>query len=247
MLMRQLVFRWDNDDVMQHYADLLPRFGGHLAVVDQFDAAAFSVSRGEAPAMDPQQRLLLERTAEAVLWRGTAAGDAALARAHVGVFVGLSSVDYSAVTTAAVPEVTAYTATGDSSHRRACRMLASRAAERSFCASRAACYRPEQSPSLLTVLMCGPGLHRPLLKTCSTVLDMLAPPCRRVKQRHVRTHFLRLRLDGAGANHRHGMLLVAGQLPRGHRGLARRRVCGGAQATFPLTHRGLGLLCSRQN
>jgi acyl transferase domain-containing protein len=99
---------------MQRYADLLPRFGGHLAAIDQFDAAAFNVSSGEATAMDPQQRLMLERTAEAAMWRGPAAGDAAPAHAHVGVFVGLSSVDYSAVAAAALPEMTAYTATGDS-------------------------------------------------------------------------------------------------------------------------------------
>jgi len=46
------------------------RFGGWLAGVDAFDAAAFAVPAAEAELMDPQQRLLLEVSWEALQARG---------------------------------------------------------------------------------------------------------------------------------------------------------------------------------
>ncbi len=94
------------------HGNLLPSFAGHLAAIDQFDAAAFSISRSEAAAVDPQQRLLLERTAEAVLCNGAAAHKRTTHGDHVGVFVGLSSTDYAGLTAAVMLDVTAYTATG---------------------------------------------------------------------------------------------------------------------------------------
>lgn len=68
------------------------RFVSFLPGTDLFDAAAFSTSDAEALAMDPQQRLLLEAVGELLL--AEAGGSAASGRRDVGVFVGLSSVDY---------------------------------------------------------------------------------------------------------------------------------------------------------
>ena len=126
-----LLHRWDIDGAMQRSADLLPRFCGHLAAVNQFDAAAFAVSCTEAKAMDPQQRLLLEHAAEAVRLCGDAADGLQQTQMRVGTFVGLSSVDYSAVVAAAAPDVTAYTATGDLSASKInrCSCLCSRHAD----------------------------------------------------------------------------------------------------------------------
>jgi len=107
-----LVSRWDTDQAGTLSGELLPRFAGHLANVDQFDAAAFSTSRSEAAAMDPQQRLLLERTAEAVLCNGATAHCGVTCENDVGVFIGLSSTDYAALTAVATPDLTAFTATG---------------------------------------------------------------------------------------------------------------------------------------
>ena len=94
------------------HGDLLPRFIGHLTAVDRFDAAVFGMSRGDAAAADPQQRLLLERTTEAILCSGAPADNGVVREDRVGVFVGISSMDYAGLTAALTPDVTAFTATG---------------------------------------------------------------------------------------------------------------------------------------
>lgn len=69
--------------------------GGFVEGIDQFDAAFFGISPREAVCMDPQQRLLLE-----VAWRALEdAGQPleALQRREIGVFMGISSADYSAL------------------------------------------------------------------------------------------------------------------------------------------------------
>jgi len=69
--------------------------GGFVDGIDQFDAAFFGITPREAVCMDPQQRLLLE-----VAWRAMEdAGQPleALQRKAIGVFMGISSSDYSSL------------------------------------------------------------------------------------------------------------------------------------------------------
>ena len=70
----------------------IPRRGGFLAEVDQFDADFFGISPREAVFVDPQHRLLLEVTWEAIEDGGQA--PERLAGAPIGVFVGISTNDY---------------------------------------------------------------------------------------------------------------------------------------------------------
>ena len=73
--------------------------GGFVDGIDQFDATFFGISPREAVCMDPQQRLLLE-----VAWRALEdAGQPleAVQSKAIGVFMGISSADYSALVWAA--------------------------------------------------------------------------------------------------------------------------------------------------
>ena len=76
------------------FGGLPVRFGSFLPAVDLFDAAAFATSDAEALLMDPQQRLLLEAVGELLLSQAGSTGMEPAARRDVGVFVGLSTVDY---------------------------------------------------------------------------------------------------------------------------------------------------------
>lgn len=104
-----------------------PRFGAFLgpAAALRFDAAAFGLSDSEAALIDPQQWLLLEAYHEASLgaalaaggaWKGAlmtgGRGGAVAGGANVGVYVGISAVDFSKLVTRLASPVTAYSATG---------------------------------------------------------------------------------------------------------------------------------------
>ena len=89
--------RWD----VNAFYDLNPatpgkmntRWGGFLEQVDLFDPHFFGISPREAASMDPQQRLVLEVSWEALENAGQTAEE--LADSQTGVFIGISTNDYS--------------------------------------------------------------------------------------------------------------------------------------------------------
>ncbi len=68
------------------------RFGGFLDEVAGFDAAFFGIAPPEATVMDPQQRLLLELCLEAL--EAANINPHTLAGSDAGVFIGISTDDY---------------------------------------------------------------------------------------------------------------------------------------------------------
>ncbi|MGZ5026942.1 MAG: beta-ketoacyl synthase N-terminal-like domain-containing protein, partial [Methylobacter sp.] len=87
------------------------RWGGFLDGIDRFDAAFFGISPKEAVRMDPQQRLLLEVAWETLEHAGFCADN--LRGSFTGVFVGISSTDYSLAQLSAYDDLNAYSATGN--------------------------------------------------------------------------------------------------------------------------------------
>ena len=106
--------RWDLD---RWYSErpgepghMATRRGGFLDEVDRFDAGFFRISAEEAARMDPQQRLLLEVAYETLMDAGVP--PSTLAGRPVGVFVGISNVDYSLVQFADPDLLDQYSLTG---------------------------------------------------------------------------------------------------------------------------------------
>ncbi|MEM6613025.1 MAG: type I polyketide synthase, partial [Cyanobacteria bacterium P01_C01_bin.72] len=109
--------RWNIDE---HY-DVNPvtpgkmnvRYGGFVDRLKEFDADFFGISPREANSLDPQQRLLLEVTWEALERAGVVPHTEA--SKNTGVFVGISSNDYSQLLLERDnTEIDAYLATGNS-------------------------------------------------------------------------------------------------------------------------------------
>jgi len=71
------------------------RWGGFLQGIDQFDPGFFGISPREAAYMDPQQRLLLEVACEAIEDGGQTLD--MFAGSPTGVFIGISTNDYSQI------------------------------------------------------------------------------------------------------------------------------------------------------
>ena len=103
--------RWDvnafYDPTLATAGKMCTRWGGFLSEIDQFEPQFFGISPREAESMDPQQRLLLEVSWEALEHAGLAANK--VAGSQTGVFIGISSHDYSHLQDAP----TAYTGTGN--------------------------------------------------------------------------------------------------------------------------------------
>ena len=87
------------------------KWGGFLDQVDQFDASFFAISPREATRMDPQQRLLLEVTWEALEHAGQ--NPAPWPDSATGVFIGISSSDYSRRQYSQPELIDAYAGTGN--------------------------------------------------------------------------------------------------------------------------------------
>ncbi|MDJ0576449.1 MAG: beta-ketoacyl synthase N-terminal-like domain-containing protein, partial [Xenococcaceae cyanobacterium MO_234.B1] len=86
-------------------------YGGFIADVDQFDPQFFGITPRETQRMDPQQRLLLEVSWEALENAAIAPDD--LANTATGVFIGISSSDYSQLQLHYGTELDAYAGTGN--------------------------------------------------------------------------------------------------------------------------------------
>ncbi|MFR0356207.1 aminotransferase class I/II-fold pyridoxal phosphate-dependent enzyme [Streptomyces sediminimaris] len=97
--------RWDADRVDA------PAHGGFLDAVDEFDARFFGMSAREAARTDPQQRLLLEVAWESLEDAGLDPGR--LAGSATGVFVGISSHDYSELQMSRPAAIDVHAATGN--------------------------------------------------------------------------------------------------------------------------------------
>lgn len=106
--------RWNNDVFydpnLTEAGKLNTRWGGFLEQVDQFDPYFFGISPREAERMDPQHRLLLEVAWEALEHAGQAPDQ--LAGSKTGVFVGISTNDYSQISFNSYELLDAYAATG---------------------------------------------------------------------------------------------------------------------------------------
>lgn len=107
--------RWNLDDYYDEEAGVAgkinSKFGAFLQNVDQFDANFFSISPREAELMDPQQRILLQTTWHA--FENAGIKPSSVAGSNTGVFVGISSNDYSRLQIESGVEMQAYSGTGN--------------------------------------------------------------------------------------------------------------------------------------
>jgi acyl transferase domain-containing protein/acyl-CoA synthetase (AMP-forming)/AMP-acid ligase II/pimeloyl-ACP methyl ester carboxylesterase len=86
-------------------------YGGFIEDVDKFDPQFFGITPREAQSIDPQQRLLLE-VSWAALEDAAIANDT-LAGSKTGVFIGISSNDYSQLRFHYGVDIDAYAGTGN--------------------------------------------------------------------------------------------------------------------------------------
>lgn len=108
--------RWDAEAYYDSNPDtpgcIVTKEGGFLNSPDQFDADFFGIAPKEVASLDPQQRLLLEVSWEALEHAGLLPRQ--LRGGSIGVFVGISSNDYSnLLLSQSEQSIDAYLATGN--------------------------------------------------------------------------------------------------------------------------------------
>ena len=86
-------------------------WGGFIDNIDCFDPQFFGITPREAQSIDPQQRLLLEVGWSAL--ENAATADGSLAGSNTGVFIGISSSDYSQLKLHYGGDIDAYYGTGN--------------------------------------------------------------------------------------------------------------------------------------
>lgn len=111
--------RWNVADYYDPDPDvpgkIYTRYGGFVDQLHGFDATFFGIADREAMSIDPQQRLLLEVSWEALENAGIVPEPDTKAGGKTGVFVGISSNDYSQqLLTRDSTKIDAYLATGNS-------------------------------------------------------------------------------------------------------------------------------------
>lgn len=108
--------RWNADDYYsgnpEEKGTMYTRWGGFLERIREFDAGFFGISPLEAEVMDPQQRLLMEQSWLAFEDAGVKPSE--LENQDVGVFIGISTNDYSKLQHQP-QRITAYHGTGNAS------------------------------------------------------------------------------------------------------------------------------------
>ncbi len=107
--------RWDIEDYydpdLSHLGTINSRKGGFIENIDQFDASFFGINTKEAEAMDPQHRLLLELTWEALERANIVPAD--LFNTNTGIFIGISSNDYSHLDESSPKSISSYYGIGN--------------------------------------------------------------------------------------------------------------------------------------
>jgi len=107
--------RWDINELYdpnpENPGKINSRCGGFLEQVDRFDPHFFGISPREAVSMDPQQRLLLEVAWEALEDAGQV--HERLSGTRTGMFVGISTNDYSLIQPDYASQLQGYDLTGN--------------------------------------------------------------------------------------------------------------------------------------
>ncbi len=124
----------------------LPRWGGFLEQIDQFDPAFFGITPREATHMDPQQRLVMELAWEALEDAGIP--PSTLFGSNAGVFLGVTWRDYLLLHGNSTQSYDLYTGTG---------------AAPSILANRISYFLGLQGPSLAVDTACSSSLTTVLL------------------------------------------------------------------------------------
>lgn len=107
--------RWDVEDIEKNQNNIgkpISKWGGFIKDIDKFDGSFFGISPREANLMDPQQRLFLQTVYKTIEDAGYKPED--LSESQTGVFVGVSTQDYSEMFMREQRPVEAYLALGTS-------------------------------------------------------------------------------------------------------------------------------------